>query len=209
MRTQKSISNITYHRPEVFAKKVEELREGGVIGPCFWVAHKGESGDKDHIHVLLLEGCKVYNTDGLSSLFGIDIFPDGSKGSMTPLWKVTKDTTDWILYGIHNQEYLTLKNERKEHFYTFDDVKCVEEDKDLLRLSIIAAKERLDTLGDRVVVAVKRLFYSGKSLPEVLTSGIIPIGCIGNTIKVWEALEEMKASRSGFRPDPDEKENEK
>lgn len=197
MRTTKSISNLAYHRPEVFAERVRELRASGVIGPCLWIAHKGEGGDKDHIHVLLLGGVKTYNTDGLSSLFGFDVFPDGSKGSMTPLWKTTKEASDWVLYGIHDPRYLVHKGETKEHSYSFDDIKCCEEDEDLLRTLVIDAKAFLENLGDKVILRVKKCFWAGMSLGEVLTSGLVPIGCVGNVVKVWDALE---ASRT-YSPD--------
>lgn len=56
MRTGKSISNIGYVRPEYFKQIANTLRKSGVIGTCYWIAHKGEDGDKDHIHLVLLGG---------------------------------------------------------------------------------------------------------------------------------------------------------
>lgn len=196
MRTQKHISNIAYHRPEVFAEVVRGLRASDSIGPCFWIAHKAEKTDaKDHIHLLLLGGLRVYNTDGLSSLFGFDVFPDGHKESMPVFWEVTKHPWTWFLYGIHDPTFLRSGNYgEKVFYYTWEDLVCCDEDRPTLDALISDAKEHQEALGDKVVRLVRSMFYSGQSLAYVLASGSIPIGSIGNVIRLWEALEQVRAT---------------
>ena len=104
MRTNKSISNIAYMSPNDFEMAVSRLQDSGDIGTCFWICHRGEGKDKNHIHFILLGGEKTYNTNGLSDLFGFTLFDDGSKGSVTKCWCPTKRVEDWLLYSIHDKK---------------------------------------------------------------------------------------------------------
>lgn len=188
MRTGKAVSNIAYHRPEVWSNTVNALRKAGVIGPCLWVAHKSEGNEKkDHIHLCLLGGYKSYNTDGLSSLFGIDVI-DGQKASVTTLWRTTKSLNDWILYAIHNPRYLIHKGESKQHTYDWGDVHITSGDEDTLQQLIVEAQDALEGLGDKTTMRLRALARMGLTWREVVVGGYVPMGQLMQARTAWRYI---------------------
>lgn len=177
MRTSKSISSIAYMSPSFFREKMEDLRKRGLIGMYLFVAHKGEGGDKDHIHFVLLGGQMVYNTEGLSDLFGRQMFPDGTIGSVCSIWKTTKDLNDWILYAVHHPVYLLRKCIDRDHHYTFEDIvtSSREDDRNSLIRLIMEAKQFLLDGGDKIFRALSFFLNKGYSWEEVALSGAIPV----------------------------------
>lgn len=195
MRTGKSISNIGYVRPEYFATIANTLRKTGVIGSCYWIAHKGEDGDKDHIHLVLLGGQKVYNTEGLSSLFGWDMV-NGEKGSLTERWMVTKSILDWLCYGVHDPVYLLRKGLVRNHSYLWEDIKCTEGDENLLRRDIIEAKRLITEGEDKVYRSLRVLAAKGYTWRRVILTGLIPVNVLGSAYPVY--LEMLKDEQEKF-----------
>lgn len=189
MRTGKSISNISYQSPSFFALMVENLQKADAIGPCFWVAHKGEEGDKDHIHMVLLGGIRTYETKGLESLFGTQIFQDGSKGSLTQLWRTTKDLNDWLLYAIHEPTYLLRKGEVRDFSYEWSDIRCGVNDGLLLNRAIIEAKRALEAGGDKVYRLLRIAVKNNMTWREIVLAGVIPVNCLGSAYRVYELMK--------------------
>lgn len=187
MRTGKAISNIAYHRPEVWKNIVDGLRKAGAIGPCVWIAHKAEGHTKkDHIHLCLLGGYKTYNTDGLSGLFGIDII-DGQKASVTTRWQ-TSQLNDWILYGIHDPKYLTHKGESKQYSYGWEDLHITAGDEDTLDLLISEAKDALDGMGDKTIHRLRALAGMGKTWRDVVLGGYVPLSQLTQARAAWSYI---------------------
>lgn len=188
MRTGKAISSIAYHRPEVWKNIVDGLRKAGAIGPCVWIAHKAEGNEKKaHIHVCLLGGFMTYNTDGLSSKFGIDII-DGQKASVVSLWRTTKNLNDWILYGIHNPKYLIHKGESKQYNYDWADLHITAGDEDTLEQLIVDAKDSLDEMGDKTTLRLRTLAKMGLTWREVVVGGYIPLGQLMQARAAWRYI---------------------
>lgn len=186
MRTQKAISNLAYHRPEIFRNITNGLRKGK-IGPCLWIAHQGEGGDKPHIHLVLLGGYQVYDTKGLESLWGFDIIGD-QKASVTSLWRPTKNLNDWLLYAVHDPKYLALKGLEREHSYTWADLQCSEGDEEVLAQLVADAKEAANTMGDRTTARLITCAKRGMTWREVVLSGLVPMGQFSQASKAWEYI---------------------
>ena len=188
MRTGKAISNIAYHRPEVWKNIVDGLRKAGAIGPCVWIAHKAEGNTKkDHIHLCLLGGYKTYNTDGLSGIFGLDII-DGQKASVTSRWETTKNVNDWILYGIHDPKYLIHKGESKQYSYGWEDLHITAGDEDTLDLLISEAKDFLDGIGDKTILRLRNLAKMGLTWRDVVLGGYVPLGQLMPARTAWRYI---------------------
>ena len=196
MRTQKAISNIAYHRPEIFGSKLADLRKSGKIGPALWIAHKGEDGDKPHIHFVLLGGWTTYNTDGLSALFGVDVI-DGQPATVTALWRTTKSLNDWLLYAVHHPKYLLTKGLRRAVSYTWDDVRCTPGDEDTCRLLIREATEAVDSLGDRTTARLIALAKQGYDWRRVVLSGLVPMGQLSQASRAWEYIADAYGKGKG------------
>lgn len=189
MRTTKNISSIAYHRPEVFAAITADLVKAGTIGPCLWIAHKGEDGDKDHIHLLLLGGFKTYETNGLGTLWGYDIEGD-EKRSVSALWKATKNPSDWLLYGVHDAQYLALKGLERANHYTWEDVKCSPGSEEVRAELIRDAKDHLQSAGDRTTARLVALAKHGFDWRRVVLSGIVPMGQFSQAARAWHYIED-------------------
>lgn len=187
MRTSKAISNIAYHRPDVWASKVADLRKSGKIGPLLWIAHKGEDGDKDHIHFVLLGGYTTYNTEGLSALWGVDVV-DGNPATVTSLWRVTKNLSDWLLYAVHDPKYLLSKGKTRSTSYSWDDVRCSDGDDDCRRILIREAQEALEMVGDRTTSRLIVLAKQGYDWRRVVLSGLVPMGQLSQASRAWEYI---------------------
>lgn len=187
MRTKKAVSAIAYHRPEVFGRLTDDLRKAGAIGPCLWIAHQGEGGDKPHIHLVLLDGFKVYETDTLSSLWGIDII-DGQPATVSKRWQVTKRLSDWVLYGIHDAQYLAFKGLEREHAYTWTDIHASKGDEGVLAEVIDEAKDALGQMGDKTTKRLLMLARAGKEWREVVLSGLVPMGQYSQAARAWQVI---------------------
>lgn len=188
MKTQKAISNVAYHRPEVFETIVNVLRESNAIGPCLWISHKAEGGDtKNHLHFVLLGGFKTYNTDGLSTLFGFDVI-DGQKQSVTNLWKTSTSINDWLLYGIHDTTYLLRKGMERQYTYTFDDVKCTKGDEDILNELKQEARDYLEQSGDKIYRVLRLCVKKGISFPRIVADGLIPVNSVYQAYQAYRLI---------------------
>ena len=184
MRSGKSLSSIAYHRASVFATITNGLRKSGAIGPALWIPHKGEGGDKDHIHLLLLGGFKTYNTEGLGSLWGFDIEGD-EKRSVSALWRTTKNTADWLLYCLHDPKYLALKGLERECAYDWADMRVTEGDEGLLDELRREALDFGEGLGDKTTRRLVAMAKRDMTWKQVVLSGLVPMGQLSQAAKAW------------------------
>lgn len=187
MRTGKSISNIGYVGEAYFNVIANTLKKSGKIGTCYWIAHQGEEGDKNHLHILLLGGQKTYNTEGLSACFGWDVV-DGQKGSLTERWSVTKDIRDWLAYAIHDAKYLLRKGQERERIYDWSDIHCTEGDEDLLARDVIEAKRFVNEGENKIYRSLRVMAKLGYTWEQVMLSGLIPVNMLNACLPVWELL---------------------
>lgn len=51
MATQKPISTISYNTEAFLKEKLEQWLKAHLISAYLYICHKGEDGDKDHIHL--------------------------------------------------------------------------------------------------------------------------------------------------------------
>jgi hypothetical protein len=190
MRTSKPISNIGYISPELFRQRANDLRQSGAVGPVVWVSHKPEGGDKKpHLHILLLDGWGTYETVGLEAKFGYEIFPDGSKASLTARWQRTKDVRDWILYAIHEPTYLARKATFGKTAYSWDDLKITSGDEEILESLKNEAIEALEAGEGLVYRIVRHWVKQGKDWPSLVVSGLLPIATYGNAKYLFDTLK--------------------
>lgn len=191
MRTQKAISNIAYHRPEVFGVMTDSLREAGIIGPCLWIPHQGEGGDKPHIHLLLLGGFKVYDTAKIGGTWGHDVI-DGKPASVTARWCPVKGgaVSDWLLYGVHDPKYLAWKGQIKEVHYSWADVRCSKGDEEIRDQLIREAQEAQGQQGDKTMRRLIVMAKAGRSFEECVLAGMIPMGQLTQARTAWSIVRQ-------------------
>lgn len=107
MATLKPISTISYNTEPFLKEKLNLWVEQHIIQTYTYICHKGEDGDKDHIH-LRIEPNKKLDPMCLTEL----LCEYDSKMPDKPLtvrpWRNSKEE-DWYLYVVHDAEYLALK----------------------------------------------------------------------------------------------------
>lgn len=124
MATQKPLSTISYNSEEFLREKLEDWIKAHIIQSYMYIKHKGEDGDKDHIHLRIEPNKRVDPMDlqeNLREYDGKNIKPLGCRP-----FRPSKEE-DWILYAVHDKDYLKLKykgGEKGEKIpYKWEDIK--------------------------------------------------------------------------------------
>lgn len=106
MATSKPISTISYNTEPFLKEKLDTWVNSHIIQAYQYICHKGEDGDKDHIH-LRIEPNKVLDPMNL-----MEELRQYVKGNDKPLgcrpFRPSKEE-DWILYAVHDIQYLNIK----------------------------------------------------------------------------------------------------
>ena len=143
MATQKPISTISYNTEAFLKEKLDIWLNGHIIQAYQYICHKGEDGDKDHIHLRIEPNKKLDPMDLQEQLREYPIGSDKPLGCRP--FRPSKEE-DWILYAVHNEQYLKLKyggGEKGEKLpYKWQDIR-VPEYYDM-EIAFIRAKSHLD-----------------------------------------------------------------
>lgn len=124
MATQKPISTISYNSEAFLREKLEALYKAHIVQAYMYICHKGEDGDKDHIHVFIIPNKRIDPMDLADEFKEFD-----HKHPTKPLccrpFRPSKEE-DWILYAVHDSQYLRTKysnNEKGEKIpYKYEDI---------------------------------------------------------------------------------------
>lgn len=127
MATQKPISTISYNSEAFLREKLDSWISAHIIQSYQYICHKGEDGDKDHIHLRIEPNKKLDPMDLMDQL------REFSLGSDKPLccrpFRPSKEE-DWFLYAVHDSDYLSLKYgglEKGEKLpYSWQDIRVPE-----------------------------------------------------------------------------------
>lgn len=143
MATQKPISTISYNTEAFLREKLETWLKAHIIQAYQYICHKGEDGDKDHIHLRIEPNKKLDPMDLLEQLREYQMGNDKPLGCRP--FRPSKEE-DWILYAVHDEQYLKLKyggGEKGEKLpYKWQDIK-VPEYYDM-EIAYIRAKAKLE-----------------------------------------------------------------
>ena len=143
MATQKPISTISYNTETFLREKLETWLKAHIIQTYMYICHKGEDGDKDHIHLRIEPNKKLDPMDLQEELREYQMGKEKPLGCRP--FRPSKEE-DWFLYVVHDADYLKLKyggGEKGEKLpYKWQDIK-VPEDYDS-EIAFIRAKAKLD-----------------------------------------------------------------
>lgn len=106
MATQKPISTISYNTEAFLKEKLDSWHSAHIIQAYMYICHKGEDGDKDHIHLRVEPNKKLDQmelTEGLKEYLQGEEKPRGVRP-----WRPSKEE-DWFLYAVHDRDYMRLK----------------------------------------------------------------------------------------------------
>lgn len=125
MATQKPISTISYNSEAFLREKLEAWYDAHIIQAYQYICHKGEDGDKDHIHLRVEPNKKLDPMDLADALK--EYVRDNDKPLGVRPWRPSKEE-DWYLYAVHDADYLSLKyggGEKGEKLpYDWHDIKA-------------------------------------------------------------------------------------
>lgn len=142
MATQKPISTISYNTESFLKEKLDTWYQAHIIQAYQYICHKGEDGDKDHIHLRIEPNKKLDPMDLMEQLREYQIGKDKPLGCRP--FRPSKEE-DWILYAVHDEEYLKAKynsGEKGEKLpYSWNDIR-VSEGYDM-EIAFIRAKAKL------------------------------------------------------------------
>lgn len=124
MATQKPISTISYNTEAFLKEKLEDWLKSHLIMAYQYICHKGEDGDKDHIHLRIEPNKRIDPMDLQEQLK--EYVRDNKPLGCRP-FRPSKEE-DWILYAVHDEQYLKIKyggGERGEKIpYDWADIRA-------------------------------------------------------------------------------------
>lgn len=127
MATQKPISTISYNTEPFLREKLDGLIKSHAIQAYQYIKHKGEDGDKDHIH-LRIEPNKRIDPMAIQDLLREFLMNNDKPLACLP-FRPSKEE-DWFLYAVHDPDYLKIKykgGEKGEKLpYKWQDIKASE-----------------------------------------------------------------------------------
>jgi hypothetical protein len=127
MATQKPISTISYNTEAFLKEKLNIWLDAHIIQAYQYICHKGEDGDKDHIHLRIEPNKKLDPMDLLEQLREYQLGKEKPLGCRP--FRPSKEE-DWILYAVHDEQYLKLKyrgGEKGEKIpYNWQDIRVPE-----------------------------------------------------------------------------------
>lgn len=177
MNTSKPISTISYNSEKWLKSRLEELYRNHTISDWIYIHHDAEEDEKkDHFHVWIEPNRKI-DTMTLQDFFRE---PDPERPDK-PLGVIKFQSSrldDWILYSVHDLQYLASKQESREFAYRKEDFVFADEDtfdeayRHAYRGSDFA--HRMQTM---------QKLDDGRLTPyEAVKSGILPLNTAGSLL---------------------------
>lgn len=179
MATSKPISSISYNTEEFLKAKLDKLVQSGIVTFWAYIRHNGESrlddeaAGKDHWHLLMIPN-KCVDLVSIGKEFQ-EFYPNDPQNPLRCMPFRTSKTDDWILYAIHEPDYILFHGLNKTYIYDVTDFKT--SDKDYLHQLWVEAKQ---SLANNPAVKIRRKAREGVSFSALVQSGAISIQQIRN-----------------------------
>lgn len=126
--TSKPFSTISYNSPEFLRAVLDKQVRLGNILYYMYILHEKDTDDKkNHIHVYIAPAERIKPNAEFSKLF-YEIDPNNDIPLKCRPFMPSKDVNDWLLYCIHDPEYLNYKGLTRNTFYSYDDIYSSDQD---------------------------------------------------------------------------------
>lgn len=166
MASQKPLSTISYNSEAFLREKLDDWLDGHIIQCYQYILHKGEDGDKDHIH-LRIEPNKRLDPMNLQEALR-EYVPGNDKPLGCRPFRPSKEE-DWFLYVLHDKNYLAFKyggGDKGEKIpYDISDLRAPF-DYDL-DIAVSRAKASMKHTAPAIIDQIK----NGKSMFDLIASG--------------------------------------
>ena len=168
MKTKRLISTISYNTDGYLSAALERLVSAGLVDWAHWVRHQPEEDEeKSHVH-LVVSPSRMIDTAALSAVFKeADLaHPDKPPLGVMP-WRFCSSLDDWLLYAVHDPDYLLSKGQRRAYHYRREDVLSTAPD-------LLAEQWREINLARFGVGSqIAAMVQSGASWEQVICSGLV------------------------------------
>lgn len=169
MATQKPTSSISYNTEAFLKEKLEAWRQAHIIQAYQYICHKGEDGDKDHIHFRVEPNRRIDTMDLQEELKEYVLGEDKPRG-VRPFRPSQEE--DWILYAVHDEDYMKMKyqgfQKGEKIPYEWTDIKA-DEDFDV-EIAYIRAKASLSHSSQSMINRMR----TGESALNLVLTGENP-----------------------------------
>lgn len=203
----KGMSSVSYCSERYTKSVFDDLVASGWVEEYFFIRHKAEEGEKkDHLHVFWLPLGKNHRGVDYREKFHQLVDDDGSVLEK-PLGMMPVQSSvfgHWLLYSLHDRDYLMSKGEVRRYTYSLDDVRC--RDRDVLErlwytvglhYSEYVRKTTID------VHFINQLFAQGYTVYDILDKGLCP-GYAVHQLKSLESVYAEQQVRIGRQHEIDE-----
>lgn len=165
MATNKPISTISYNSEEFLLERLNEWYSQHLIQCWQYIKHKGEDGDKEHIH-LRIEPNKRLDPMELTMMLQ-EFTPDHVKPLGCRPWRNGKEE-DWLLYVLHDKQYLKIKQcDSKDGKIPYKIEDFVVSELYDVEVAVLRARQVLE---NHTACMIKEL-KSGKSAAQLIEDG--------------------------------------
>lgn len=167
MATSRPISTISYNTLPFLRQKLEELVTAHKIQAYMYIFHKGEDGDKDHVHLRVIPNTRL-DPMVLSEFFKEpDLkFPQNKPLGVRP-WRPSQEE-DWLLYAVHDKDYMKLKYSDDPHEkIEYKDSDIVVSDMFDLDIAMVRARASLAHHATNLLASMQQ----GVSAPDLVKRG--------------------------------------
>ena len=176
MASKKTVSSISFNTAAFLKMELEKMLSENLIYFYAFIAHAPEEDTKkDHFHLYFAPN-KPLDFLQVRKRF---IEPVANEKPLGCLPFQPSKFFDWILYSLHDIDYLNKKGLFRINHYGIDSV--VSSDNDFLLQSYYDAKE---TFQDNRMKLFLQKMEQGFSFGDILRSGIVP----PNQIVYWEKV---------------------
>lgn len=179
MATSKPISSISYNTAEFLESRLERFVMSGVLSFWCYINHYGESriddeaNGKDHKHLLLVPN-KCVDMVNLGKEL-VEFFPHDPRHPLKCMPFRTSKVEEWMMYVLHDLDYLSCHGLEKEFHYDIADFKC--SDHDYLHQLWVESKQAFN---NDPAIKMQRFARAGMSFRKLVQSGAISVQQIRN-----------------------------
>ena len=163
MATSKPISSISYNTLDFLLDKLNEWYSEHLIQAWQLIQHKGEDGDKDHIHFRIEPNCRLDPMRLQEEL--LQFTKDSKKPLGCRTFRPSKEE-DWFLYVVHDKQYLKLKyngeNNGEKIEYNYTDI-------------MVSQYYDLDVAFLRAKISLK---HTGSNIAKRISTGENPLNLV-------------------------------
>lgn len=200
MRGKKPISTISYNSKDFLLLKLKELTDKHIVANWMFIYHKAEEDERsDHFHLYIEPNKLIDSMDLVEHFKEFDPkHPDKPLGvrPFNPS-KVDKEyhPDHWILYCLHDPDYLAYKHESRSYHYTLDQIEAF--DRDLLEDNYYHAQYHSDMAEEKTRL---KLVKEADNVVDLYYNGHIPPQLIGNYSRLKseeKKLEYMRKNQNG------------